>query len=160
MEVPDGWRRAHPKQPLDGPDGCRTHQHSSSGLKSTTGRCRGGSLAWIAPGGCYIKTWRRGSYSRKCSVVCTGTGQAKRYQRSQPVCPRWHLALPYTSSRLQPDGWLSRGPGPTSSWMVVEGAIPALLEALLQPLAMHRSYLVLFYTQHTTHGEVRGSGDR
>ena len=34
MEVPDGWRRAHPKQPPDGPDGCRTHQHSSSGLKS------------------------------------------------------------------------------------------------------------------------------
>ena len=45
------WRRAHPKQPLDGPDGCRTHQHSSSGLKSTTAGCRGGSLAWIAPGG-------------------------------------------------------------------------------------------------------------
>ena len=55
MEVPDGWRRAHPKQPPDGPDGCRTHQHSSSGLKSTTAGCRGGSLAWIAPGGCYIK---------------------------------------------------------------------------------------------------------
>ena len=29
--------------------------HSSRGLKSTTGGCRGGSLAWIAPGGCYIK---------------------------------------------------------------------------------------------------------
>ena len=37
MEVPDGWRRAHLQQPLDGPDGCRTRQHGSSGLKSTTG---------------------------------------------------------------------------------------------------------------------------
>ena len=39
MEVPDGWRRLHPKQPLDGPepDGCRTPQHCGGGLKSTTG---------------------------------------------------------------------------------------------------------------------------
>ena len=56
MEVPDGWRRAHLKQPLDGPDGCRTRQHGSSGLKSTTGASRGGSFqhetdhnAWGGP---------------------------------------------------------------------------------------------------------------
>ena len=45
-----------PKQPLDGPDGCRTRQHGSSGLKSTTGASRGGSFqhetdhnAWGGP---------------------------------------------------------------------------------------------------------------
>ena len=53
--MPGGWRRAHPEQPLGGPDGCRTRQHGGSGLKSTTGACRGGSSPWIAQGGCYIK---------------------------------------------------------------------------------------------------------
>ena len=43
MEVPDGWRRPHLKQPLDGPDGPRTRQRGSSGLKSTTGASRGAS---------------------------------------------------------------------------------------------------------------------
>ena len=33
----------------------RTRQHGGSGLKSTTGACRGGSLAWVAEGGCCIK---------------------------------------------------------------------------------------------------------
>ena len=36
MEVPEGWRRPHLKQPLDGPDGPRARRHGSSGLKSTT----------------------------------------------------------------------------------------------------------------------------
>ena len=45
MEVPDGWRRPHPKQPLGGPDGPRTRRHGSSGLKSTTGASRGACSA-------------------------------------------------------------------------------------------------------------------
>ena len=38
MEVPDEVAPFHPKQPLGGPDGCRTRQHGRRGLKSTTGR--------------------------------------------------------------------------------------------------------------------------
>ena len=102
--VLNSWLRVKcmgPWQSLAGPRGHRRHVHTSAASAN--------------------QRWpRRGSYSRKCSVVCTGEGRAKRYQRSQPLCSRWHLALPYTSSRLQPDGWLSCGPGPTSSWIVVE----------------------------------------
>jgi hypothetical protein len=61
----DGWRRPHPEQPLGGTDGCRTRQHGGSGLKSTTGACRGGSLAWVAEGGCYIKNQVRDPIDKK-----------------------------------------------------------------------------------------------
>ena len=49
------WRQAHLKQPLGSRDGSRTRQRGGSGPKSTTGAGQGGSLAWVAQGGCYIK---------------------------------------------------------------------------------------------------------
>ena len=67
----DGWRRPHPEQPLGGTDGCRTRQHGGSGLKSTTGAGQGGSLAWVAQGGCYIKN----QVSDPISSACGGSAE-------------------------------------------------------------------------------------
>ena len=82
---------------MDGPDGCRTHQHSSSGLKSrltTSTRedawfAEGPPRAWNGPscsggvlGGSYIKNWVRGPIA-KCNLSArrrreTGPPQAKK----------------------------------------------------------------------------------